>query len=269
MGSLRTSLDRVLGERHVAFWSIVASVATVVALVVSLVAITSGSGGTGRGTAGGTTHPSTSLPGSPGTPTAAAPAGSSSAAAGAGLPYQADWSTGLNGWIGTGDWKAVGGMLVNDASSGSMIMSIKAPVDLDGVADYAVDADIQLVRYDLTADSFGVVVRVPPDGHGGYAAGQCYAGGATSCVAGQKNTYSAVLWTAEDAPSWLGEAPFRPNNSWHHYRVEARANQIRLLVDGARMITATDNTYVVGGAAGLWSSGSQINVRSFKVAALG
>jgi hypothetical protein len=52
------------------------------------------------------------------------------------------------------------------------------------------------------------------------------------------------------------------------YRVEVRANTLRLLVDGARMVDATDNRYLSPGRVGLWSDQYQLEVRSFKVIAL-
>ncbi len=39
------------------------------------------------------------------------------------------------------------GMLVNDGQSYSNVASVLAPVSLDGLSNFAVEADIQLVRY--------------------------------------------------------------------------------------------------------------------------
>ena len=43
---------------------------------------------------------------------------------------------------------------------------------------------------------------------------------------------------------------------------------IRLLVDGGLVVSTTDNSFLKGGQVGLYSFGSQINVRSFRVVAL-
>lgn len=44
---------------------------------------------------------------------------------------------------------------------------------------------------------------------------------------------------------------------------------ITLFIDGSLLVSATDNRLLSGGSVGLFSTGSQINVRSFKVIALG
>src|SRR5437588_470683 len=120
--------------------------------------------------------PSTSVSASAPTSTAGptAPVTASATPSGrAALPYQADWSTGMGGWTGSQDWKAVGGMLVNDGSSYSQAASVTAPDVLGGTSDYTAEADIQLLQYvNKGLASFGLVVRSTSTG-GGYGAGHC------------------------------------------------------------------------------------------------
>jgi hypothetical protein len=146
-----------------------------------------------------------------------------------------------------------------------------APLDLSGVGDYAVDAEIQLLRYTdegMTSGlaSFGVVVQIQEDG-GGYTAGPCVSSGFFSCAPDQPTQRVAGLW-ADEGDTTLDVRPFRPRTDWHHYRVEVRGNTVTVFIDGAFALKATDNTYLGGRKVGLWSNRCQISVRSFEVAAL-
>jgi hypothetical protein len=66
----------------------------------------------------------------------------------------------------------------------------------------------------------------------------------------------------------LTSAPLNPGSGFHTYRVEVKYNMIRLLVDGAQLLSVTDNRYITGEQVGLWSYDAQLNVSSFKVVAL-
>jgi hypothetical protein len=182
--------------------------------------------------------------------------------------YQADWSEGLNGWIGAGDWNVSGSMLVNDGiqyeSTGDP--SITAPY-LPQTADYAVQADIQLVRYSdagaFTAlDHFGIVVR-SPNGGGGYKLSICGSSGLNSCGT---NDYEVLLSNGDlMSANPLAESPFKPHAAWHTYRVEVKGNTIMVRIDGGSVFQVTDNKYLAAGRIGLWSDRCQISVRNFKI----
>jgi hypothetical protein len=58
------------------------------------------------------------------------------------------------------------------------------------------------------------------------------------------------------------------NMSIHTYRAEITGNMIRLFIDGKKLLETSDNTITSAGQAGLLSSSSDINVKSFKVIAL-
>jgi len=64
----------------------------------------------------------------------------------------------------------------------------------------------------------------------------------------------ATIWDlgAEDRIR-KGES-FEPGGEWHTYRVEAKGNEIRLLVDGDVLAEVVDNKYLDGGQVRLWSN---------------
>ncbi|GAA0408050.1 hypothetical protein Acor_80790 [Acrocarpospora corrugata] len=196
------------------------------------------------------------------------------AAGGPALPYTADWSHDLDGWVTIGDsWHQTSGMLVNDGTSGDDQMSISAPFRMDQLTDYAVEADIQLVTYGsrlfTSYRSFGLVVRASETGDGGYNLGHCSASGLLSCTGeAEQESYFAVIKLTGDRNRALSRRDFRPSTQWHHYRAEVRGNAITLVVDGAMVLRTTDNTYLEGGYVGLWSNNTQINIRDIRITAL-
>jgi|HubBroStandDraft_6_1064221.scaffolds.fasta_scaffold143471_3 hypothetical protein len=215
------------------------------------------------------------------TPSPTVPTATQGAGGVGGVPfsgYTADWSQGLagSGWVGTAAWNTVNGMLVNDGSARGDGMSVTAPPHLGSVRDYAVDADIQLVRYSDSYNehiaSFGIIVRAqgtgPPSGYGlGYCSG---APSTTDCDAKQPSGRLGVIWPVRESyPSILASAPFSPDpGTWHRYRVEVRGNGLTLKVDGAEVTSASDNSFLDGGRVGLWSDNVQIAVRSVVITPL-
>jgi len=162
--------------------------------------------------------------------------------------YEADWSSGLNGWPGTFGWKALNGILLNDGSySDSWKYWIAAPYQSKDTADYAVEAEIQLVR-NPGCGSFGIVVR------------SAYQGGIHICPRPRISFRSKTDVIEEYDYS-------SPGSEWHKYRIEARGNTFRVIIDDAVAIEVIDNRNLSGGTVGLWSDRTQINVRSFKVSA--
>jgi len=178
------------------------------------------------------------------------------------LPYQADWSTGMGGWTGSKDWAVVNGMLVNDGThSGTSNMTAAAPDTFAGISDYAVEADIQVVKAEIYNPSFGFVTRATDD-NTGYGVGFHYENGPGY------NYDSAVIWQAKSgSPSTIDKRLFNPSTVWHHYLARMKGNVISEEIDGSTVLTATDNTYLTGGRIGMWSDRVQINVRNFRVSA--
>ncbi len=210
------------------------------------------------------------------------------------LPYEADWSSGMNGWVGSEDWKTVEGMLISNGGRRSQEISITAPISLEAIRDYVVEVDIQLIKYadegsTSALNSFGLVVRAG-EGNQGYGVGHCVSVegltfvpqqcapdkpevGAANASPGDlapPPVYVALIQTADDENrEVIAVAPFRPRGEWHHYRIEVKGNSIGLLIDDAGVVlSAVDNRYLEGDRVGLWSNGCQINVRNFKVTAV-
>jgi len=166
--------------------------------------------------------------------------------------YEADWSSGLNGWPGTCGWKVLNGMLLNDGScadASSWKTWIAAPYQPKDTADYAVEVEIQLVRTP-GCGSFGIVVRAG------------YQGGIHICPSPR------IVLTSKDDAGIEARDFSSPGSEWHKYRIEARGNTFRFMIDGAIVVEASDNRYLSSGTVGLWSDRTQINVRSFRVSAL-
>ncbi len=203
-----------------------------------------------------TAEPATAIPTATNTPTPTAPPTPTQIPTPTHKPgdvlYQADWAKGMNGWASSPGWKVVNGMLVNDGTG--INSSIWAPYQPEGVADYAVETEVQLVRDECgTTARVGVITR--GDREGGYVAGftgPCYHG-----------TIDATIM--DRAQGQIAAKSFTYNTEWHTYRVEVKGNTIRFLVDGARVLDATDNRYLNAGEVGLWVSDMVLNIRSFKV----
>jgi hypothetical protein len=187
--------------------------------------------------------------------------------------YRADWSKGLDGWSGVGGWKTLRSQLLNDGSNEYANVWTKAPYQLGDTADYAVEADIQVVSVaDPQFDGFGIVVRnsggasasASASSQAGYKAG---IDGQTGYVGGPLEA-ARITRPGPYGPKPIAKAKFDPGKEWHLYRVEADGNTIRFLIDGAVIAKGVDNTYLSGGQVGLWSKGVQLNVRSFKITKL-
>ncbi len=168
------------------------------------------------------------------------------ASVGAELYSISDWSKGMSGWSSVDGWKTVDNMLVNDGSSGFVwIIAPFTPFK----ADYAVEAQIQSIENSQDRwKNAGIIVR------GGDNIGY---------KVGFNTDGSAFISSFSDRNSQT--RPFNPKAEWHTYRAEAVGNHTRLLIDGTMIIDMTDNQYLNNGQVGLWSSGVQLNVRSFKV----
>ncbi len=183
------------------------------------------------------------------------------------LLYQANWSGGMNGWGGTTDWQPSNDMLVNNGSQSTSI-SIAPYIPSDyNISDYAVEADIQFIRFsDVGAfgglDSFGILVR-SPDGQTGYTFAICASAGIDNCGS---NSHEILISNGKQN---IAEYTYQPNNNdWHTYRIEVKGDTIKVSIDGRSFLNGTDTTYLTGGQIGLMSNRSQISVRSFKVIAL-
>ncbi len=191
--------------------------------------------------------------------------------------YEADATGGLDEWTGSADWLHRDGQLINDGSAKATL--IVAPYEPGSVSDYAVEAEISLVRC-ATRDDFTTVPqqfpRETPRGNGGFGLiaraeerGAYWAG--ENCREPDNDANDNVqIWAADQDGAFdsLAEQEHTVDAEWHTYRMEVRGDVIRLLVDGEPLLETRDVRYIGGGQVGLWSSLSQISVRSFRVLAL-
>lgn len=160
--------------------------------------------------------------------------------------YEIDeWSDGTEGWAATGQWKTVRGMLVSDGSAESVAM---APVDLGSQADYAVEAEIQVLDpNDVRCYLEARIIN-----------GEGYWGGLQGWWDDMQIGYGSDTISSTD---------FSINSEWHTYRFEVSGNTMTLYFDGAEVARAMDNRQLEAGTVGIYCSG-QINVRAFRVIAL-
>ncbi len=176
--------------------------------------------------------------------------------------YTANWSGGLDGWSGTGDWKTLNGALLNDGTNESAVGSaptILVPTSLIGIPNYAVEAAIQVQSYNGYNPSFGLVVRTGAQGVG-YLVGVGTNGGL--------NTARISDVSSNDFYNSTRSSPFDPGTKVHTYRVEIKGNDIRLLIDGGLAVELFDNRYLTGERTGLWCQGVQLTISSYKISAL-
>jgi hypothetical protein len=169
--------------------------------------------------------------------------------------------TGFKKWPLSAEWKYLNGMLVNDGSGNTSTSWIRAPYSPGALSNYAVEADIQLIRDDEGA--FGIVVRASGEGDG-YWVGVQRSDWTTPRLTASVNIGKAPELSGSD----VAMTSFDPGSDWHTYRVEVEGNTIRMLVDGGLVVEAIDNRFLNGGDVGLFSYYRQINIRDFKIIAM-
>jgi 3-keto-disaccharide hydrolase len=180
--------------------------------------------------------------------------------------YQADWSGGMNGWNGSDDWQPSNGTLTNNGQKGGSIsLAPYSPGD-HNIANYAIEAQIQFLRYSDAGnlgglDSFGIIAR--SDGQNGYTFAYCASAGIASC-----GSNSHEMFISNGNQNIAEYAVDQPDTNWHTYRMEVNGNNIKVFIDGRLFLKGTDTTYSLGGQVGLFSNRSQIIAQSFKVIAL-
>ncbi|HET8523179.1 MAG TPA: cupin domain-containing protein [Thermomicrobiales bacterium] len=181
--------------------------------------------------------------------------------------YSADDSGGLDDWAAASGWRHLDGMLV---FSGEDLAYITAPFEPREIADYAVEAEIQLIstveEYNCSGQ-FGLFARAADKGF--YDAG--LSGINTRRPNSCQDQRSVGIWgiPANSDAQALSKAGFGWDLDWHTYRIEVQSNHIRFLMDGGLILQVQDNQFLDGGVVGLWASKAQVSVRSFKVIKLG
>jgi len=169
--------------------------------------------------------------------------------------YQADWSTGLDGWVGSPDWKVQNSMLISNGTnlpSATAGPTIRAPYQLAPSGNFAIQARIQAPTNGLF-DPLLFHGSATANGWQGYKLTVC----------GCKD----IRITSDDLNDVLGRAPFVPGTNWHTYRVEVRGPAMTVIVDGKPLFTANDSRFLSGRRVGIKSS-TQLMVSSFKIMSL-
>ena len=202
-------------------------------------------------------------------PTAAQSAGATPRQAPSPTPspsgYQADWTSGMGGWVGADEWKTVAAMLISDGHSrdsyaAAGLNSVRPPFR-PASPDYTVTARLKIVsdpqQYPCDV---ALLLRVAPDGQGqethGYSLG--YAQGTGAVIA----SYHPGTTTT------ISHATFSPGNDWHEYAAAVKDNLLTLGIDGSTVLQASDNNYLDAGQVGLMSDACQVQVSSFTVTPL-
>jgi hypothetical protein len=150
--------------------------------------------------------------------------------------YQANWSHGLTGWLGTHGWKVVQGQLESD-SSGSATFTI--PYRLS-VTDYAVEVRIQIVRSVPPYGGYYEIVAPKLPGKDGYHAGVLDLKAPGPRPFGDHPQSQVYFDSSGDSAQSNGiPQDYEPGSGWHTYRVEVRGNEASLLDDGTQIGSAS------------------------------
>lgn len=168
--------------------------------------------------------------------------------------------------LASGSWSVSEDVLLNEGSS-----AVAEPwLVLSAVpsADVAVEVEMRVtsVLESVCDQSFGLVAGSP-------SAGQVYGGGlifpCASDTARARLTDVSVWENGYNADSVLAEKTFDPGNEWHTYRFELRGDELRLLVDGADVVSGMLEAPIDASSgdaqAGLWAQGVQLKVRKVSV----
>jgi hypothetical protein len=171
--------------------------------------------------------------------------------------------------LASGSWSATADALVNPGSS-----AVAEPwLVLSAVpsTDFAVEVEIRVTgRLESVCDqSFGLVAGSP-------GADQVFGGGlifpCASDTPRARLTDVSVWENGYNADPVLAEETFDPGNEWHTYRFELQGDDVRLLVDGADIVTGTMGAPIDASSgdaqAGLWAQGVQLKVRKVSVQVL-
>jgi len=172
----------------------------------------------------------------------------------------------MNGWAGSADWKVLNGALLNDGTNNNSTAgpTVVPPFQLEGINDYAIEAKIQVVSFQGYNPSFGLAIRgaTVNGSWQGYETGIGFLDAANN-----GSTCNSRIYTT-DFRNPLTNTPFDPGKAMHTYRFEAKGNTLKFYIDGGSVLQTTDNQFLSGAQAGLWSYNAQLSVTSFKIVAL-
>ena len=184
---------------------------------------------------------------------------------GDGIVFEAPGRNGLE-TLASGSWSASADALVNPGSS-----AVAEPwLVLSAVpsATFAVEAEIRVdgLLESVCDQSFGLTAGVPD-------ADQMFGGGLIfpcAAEAARARLTDVSVWEdGYNADPVIAEEAFDPSDDWHTYRFELRGEELRLLVDGADVVSGTldapIDTSSGDAQAGLWAQGVGLEVRKVSV----
>jgi hypothetical protein len=188
--------------------------------------------------------------------------------AGDGFVFQAPGRNELE-TLASGSWSASADALVNPGSS-----AVAEPwLVLSAVpsATFAVEAEIRVngLLDSVCDQSFGLTAGSP-------GADQMFGGGlifpCASDTARARLTDVSLWEDGYNADPVLAEEDFDPGDDWHTYRFELRGSELRLLIDGADVVSGTLDAPIdpssADAQAGLWAQGVELEVRKVSVQSL-
>ena len=181
--------------------------------------------------------------------------------------YTSDWSSGLNGWAGSADWKVLNGVLLNDGTNGNYSPgpTMVPAYQLEGIADYAMEVKVQVTSYQNNYNPFfGFALR------GSTVSGswQGYEVGIGYLDAQNNGGLCNVRILTSDFNNPLTNTPYDPGKGLHTYRFEAKGNNLKFFVNGGNILEVTDNLYLTGPQLGIWSYHTELSVTAFRIIAL-
>jgi hypothetical protein len=209
-------------------------------------------------------EPAPTAESTPGLPAASTESETTPASDGDGVVFEAPGRNELE-TLASGSWTSSADALVNEGSS-----AVAEPwlvVSAVPSAAFAVEAEMRVSGLlDSVCDqSFGLTAGMP-------GADRVYGGGLLFPCAAEtaraRLTDVSVWEDGYNADPVLAEETFDPGDDWHTYRFELRGDELRLLVDGADVVTGTLDAPIdasVEAQAGLWAQGVGLEVRKVSV----
>ena len=170
------------------------------------------------------------------------------------LICKSDKSTNWAGWQIGGAWKLLNGELLYDGSGNGA--QLVAPASCQPtVANYAVDVKMRIVS---GCCHFGIIVR-------GNASTNGYTGYQVSIyTTTYENLNISTLGGQGGATAGYGF-----DNNFHDWRAEVKDNVINFVIDGSKVLSLTDNTYLSPGEVSICCTDTmQLDITSFQVMAL-
>jgi hypothetical protein len=168
--------------------------------------------------------------------------------------------------LASGSWSASAEALVNEGTS-----AVAEPwlvISAVPNAAFAVEAEIRVngLLDSVCDQSFGLTAGVP-------GAAQVYGGGlifpCASDTTQARLTDVSVWEDGYNADPVLADATFDPGNDWHTYRFELSGDELRLLIDGADVVSGTLEAPIdpasADAQAGIWAQGVRLDVRKVSV----